>query len=157
MKNFSKAIAMVALIATAAAPAFAGKVSSPVAGTAVTVEGDLNMGLGGVGLAVCHVKAQGVTDATGITINSYTGTLTSGFPLDCNSGLVMPLRIEATSATKITLKNMKIVTRIGTCGPKDAFMDWSNTTSTASGTGMVGACSAETTNFKVSPAVKIAD
>lgn len=100
------------------------------ANTAVTASGQLTQDLNGTLTTVCNVTLNGTTDSTGITFTSYTGTAVSG-PLACNDGLVFPLRVDATSPTSVTIRNMTISTRLGNCGPADVVGPWSNATSTA--------------------------
>lgn len=128
MNIFTKACAsLIGLVAFQAA-AVAQTVSP--ANTAVTASGQLTQDLNGTLTTVCNVSLTGTTDATGITFTSMTGTAASG-PLSCDDGLVFPLRVEATSPTSVTIKDMTVSTRLGDCGPADVVGPWDNATSTA--------------------------
>jgi hypothetical protein len=128
MHNFTKLCAGVLGLVAFQTAAVASTVSP--AGTAVTASGQLTQDLNGTLTTVCNVTLSGTTDSTGITFTSYTGTAVSG-PLACDSGLVLPLRVDATSPTSVTIRNMTVSTRLGDCGPADVVGPWNNATSTA--------------------------
>ena len=100
------------------------------ANTAVTASGQLTQDLNGTLTTVCNVTLHGITDPTGITFTSMTGTKASGL-LSCDDGLVFPLRVDATAADQVTIRNMTVATRLGNCGPADVVGAWNNATSTA--------------------------
>lgn len=157
MKNIAKicisALALVSMGSVATAQTL-----SP-ANTAVTASGQLTQSLNGsLFTTVCNVQLVGTTDSTGITFTSMTGTSVSG-PLSCDDGLVFPLRVDATSPTSVTIKNMEVSTRLGDCGPEDVVGAWSNATSTAGPlaaalSGWFGTCNASG-SLTVSPAITI--
>lgn len=157
MKNIAKicisALALVSMGSVATAQTL-----SP-ANTSVTASGQLTQSLNGsLFTTVCNVQLFGTTDSTGITFTSMTGTSVSG-PLSCDDGLVFPLRVDATSPTSVTIKNMEVSTRLGDCGPEDVVGAWSNATSTAGPlaaalSGWFGTCNASG-SLTVSPAITI--
>lgn len=157
MNKFTKAC--VSLLALAAFQSAATAQTLSPANTSVTASGQLTQSLNGnLFTTVCNVQLVGTTDSTGITFTSMTGTAVSG-PLSCNDGLVFPLRVEATSSTSVTIKNMEVSTRLGDCGPQDVVGPWSNATSTAGPlaaalSGWFGTCHASG-SLTVSPAITI--
>ncbi|MFZ5746710.1 MAG: hypothetical protein ACOY45_03515 [Pseudomonadota bacterium] len=128
MNMFTKACAsLIGLVAFQAAAS--AQTLSPT-NTVVTASGQLTQDLNGTLTTVCNVTLTGLTDSSGITFNSISGTAVSG-PLSCDDGLVLPLRVAATSPTSVTIEDMTVSTRLGDCGPTDVVGPWDNATSTA--------------------------
>ncbi|MFZ5746709.1 MAG: hypothetical protein ACOY45_03510 [Pseudomonadota bacterium] len=105
--------------------------------TIVTASGQLTEDLAGAMTTVCDVTLTGITDSTGITFTSMTGTAVSG-PLGCewgdfngHEGIVLPLRVEVTSSTGMTIRDMAYSSRLGACGPQDVSVPWDTMTSVA--------------------------
>lgn len=130
MKTIIKVCSLFTVVAMMGASAASAQTLSP-AGATVTASGQLTQSLGGTLTTVCNVTLTGTTDAGGIIFTSLAGTNANGGPLSCNDGLVLPLRVEATSPTSVTIKNMTVSTRLGNCGPQDVIAPWNNATSTA--------------------------
>jgi hypothetical protein len=128
MNTFTKSFAVLVSLVAFQSAAMAQTLTP--AGATVTASGQLTQDLNGTLTTVCNVSLNGVTDSSGITFTSMTGSAVSG-PLACDDGLVFPLRVEATSSTSVTIKDMAVSTRLGDCGPRDVIGSWSNLTSTA--------------------------
>ncbi|USI74667.1 hypothetical protein [Sphingomonas morindae] len=129
MGHFTKTCA--AMIGLLALQTGATAATISPAGRAVTMTGTLTQDVAGQFTTVCRVTLYGTTDRLGITFDRYTGTKVSGGPLDCNSGLVLPLRLQADSSNQVTIINMTVDTRLGRCGPSNVVLPWNNATSTA--------------------------
>lgn len=98
----------------------------------ITVSGQLNQSLaGGQFLTVCDVTFQGVADANGFTLNSYTGTNVNGGDLACDDSLVFPIRVNTVpnQPSQLRIQTMTVSTRLGSCTGSNIPLSWSNATS----------------------------
>ncbi len=130
MKNLSKiVVAAVAAVSTiAVASAASAQTVSPTG--PVTVSGQLTQGLNGISLfdTVCNTTFTGVADATGFTLNTITSTRVSGI-LSCDDGIVLPVRINAVSSSQLSIEELVVDTRLGTCSGTDIAVPWDNVNS----------------------------
>lgn len=96
MKNLSKTVISVLAAAGFAIAASAASAQTVSPTGPIVVSGTLNQSLaGGQFLTVCNVVFQGVADASGLTLNSYTGANVNGGDLACDDSLVFPIRVDA--------------------------------------------------------------
>ncbi|USI74666.1 hypothetical protein [Sphingomonas morindae] len=100
------------------------------ASVAVTVSGTLTKDLDGQFTTKCRVWMIGVTHRHGISFTHRHSVNINGGPLACDADMAIPLRLQADTPKKATLKNVTIDTHRGRCGPGDAVLPWNNATST---------------------------
>lgn len=156
VKSFITAVAGLALV-TGVSSASAATVSNP---GPITVTGVLDQGLatpfGPIVLGTCALVFNGTSDSTGFNLNSYTGQAVSG-NLDCNDGLVTPIRIDAVSSTQVKIQSLTVNHRYGSCSGTNINVPWNNALSRAEANNAVlGYCSV-TGNLTVSPAKTISN
>ncbi|MET4898392.1 hypothetical protein RN629_14745 [Sphingomonadaceae bacterium jetA1] len=126
MNIFTKSLIGLTSVVAFQTAAVAATITSP-AGTPVTASGQLTQDLNGNLTTVCNLTFTGTVDADqkGMTFTSYTGTKVGSGLLACDDGLVLPLHVEATSPTSVTIKGLTVSTRLGDCGPADVVGSYS--------------------------------
>lgn len=113
------------LVAASAASAQTVSPTGPV-----TVSGQLTQGLSSSSLfdTVCNTTFTGVADASGFTLNTITSTRVSGI-LSCDDGIQLPVRINAVSSSELSIEDLIVDTRLGTCSGSDISVPWNNANS----------------------------
>ncbi|MFC5373518.1 hypothetical protein ACFPIF_13180 [Brevundimonas faecalis] len=156
MKYMSKvavaAFAAVSMIA--AASAVSAQTVSPTG--AVTVSGQLTQGLNGVSWfdTVCNTTFTGTADAAGFTLTGISSVKVSG-PLSCDDGIQLPVRINALSSSQLSIEELVVDTRLGSCSGTDIRVPWNNANSSVTvPTTAIGFCRLAGT-LTVSPATTI--
>lgn len=150
--NISVIALAVGIVATASAAS--AQTVSPTG--AVTVSGQLTQGLNAVSWfdTVCNATFTGTADATGFTLTGLTSVNVSG-PLSCDDGIQLPVRINAVSSSELSIEDLIVDTRLGTCSGTDIRVPWNNASSSATVPNMaIGFCSL-TGTLTVSPATAI--
>lgn len=130
MKNLSKTVISVLAAAGFAIAASAASAQTVSPTGPIVVSGTLNQSLaGGQFLTVCNVVFQGVADASGLTLNSYTGANVNGGDLACDDSLVFPIRVDAVSSSALNVQSLIVSTRFGDCAETNIPVSWNNANS----------------------------